>query len=252
MTTRIMAVMLAAAATATPPIDPARVIDLTYTLDAQTPYWPGDAYKPFSSEPIATFEKDGVDSRAYCTPEHLGTHVDAPNHFAPRQAAVDRIPPADLLAPAIVIDIAAKAATDPDAVRTLGDVRAWEKVHGEIPEGVIVLLRTGWADRVGDLTAYRNADAEGRLHFPSYSVESARYLVVERRARALGIDNLSIDPGVSTDFAVHHLVNGEGRYGLENVANLDRLPATGTFLIVAPLKIGGGTGGQARIFAILP
>jgi len=235
-----------------PPLDPRRIVDLTYTLGPDTPYWPGGKYHPFKSEAIATLDADGVYSRAYCTPEHLGTHLDAPNHFEKGQIAIDQIPLADLMAPAVVLDISEKAAKDADALLTLEQLRAWEARHGQVPKGSIVLLRTGWGRRAADAVSYRNMDPEGRLHFPSFASDAATYLVGPREAKALGIDTLSIDAGISKDFPVHHVVNAAGRYGLENLANLEKLPATGAYLIVAPMKIGGGTGGQARVFALLP
>ncbi len=235
-----------------PFLGPKKAIDLTHPLNSKTPHWPGARYHPFRSEVIAELETDGVFSKVYCTPEHLGTHVDAPNHFERGQPALDEILLEDLMAPAVVIDLTAKADEDPDALLTLADVRRWEERNLAVPKKSIVLLRTGWAERIGDAEAYQNRDDAGRLHFPGFSPEAARYLIGERQARALGIDTLSIDAGISADFEVHHIVNGAGRYGLENVANLDRLPETGAFLIVAPLKATGASGGQARVFAFLP
>jgi len=256
-TISILAAALAGATAAAwcgdrPHPDPAKMIDLTYTISPSSPHWPGEGYHPFRAEVSATLAKDGVYSRNYCSPEHLGTHVDAPNHFESGQVGVDAILLEDLVATAIVFDVSAKVSSDPDAVLTMADIRRWEQANGAVPDGAIALLRTGWGARIGDFAAYKNADGEGNLHFPSFSIEAARFLILERGARALGVDTLSIDPGVSKGFEVHHIVNGAGRYGLENVADLDRLPPRGATLIVAPMKIAGGTGGQARIFAVLP
>ncbi len=124
-------------------------------------------------------------------------------------------------------------------------MRAWEGKHGRVPEGAVVLLYTGWSRFWTNYARYKNQDPMGKLHFPGYSEAAAKVLVGERKARGLGIDTLSIDPGLSRDFAVHHVVNGAGRYGLENVANLDRLPPRGFHVIVAPLKIETGSGGPA-------
>lgn len=228
------------------------IIDLTYAFNEQTPFWPGEQYTPFSLKTIATLEKDGVLSKAISLPEHLGTHLDAPNHFETGQPSVEQVKPEDLVGPAIVFDIALKAEQNADALLTLADVRAWESQHGEVPEGVIVLLHTGWGRFWTNYARYKNQDAMGRLHFPAYSAEAADYLIRERHAKGLGIDTLSIDPGTSTDFAVHHLVNAAGRYGIENVANLDRLPPKGFSVVVAPMKIENGTGGPTRILAFLP
>jgi kynurenine formamidase len=152
----------------------------------------------------------------------------------------------------VVFDISLKAEQDADAVLTLADVRDWEMMHGPVPEGAIVLLHTGWGRFWTNYARYKNQDMPGKLHFPGYSAEAARYLIHERKAKGLGIDTLSIDPGTSPDFAVHHLVNAAGKYGLENVANLGELPPLGFHVIVAPMKIEDGTGGPTRIFALVP
>ncbi len=229
----------------------AKMIDLTYSLNSQNAFWPGDNYRPFELKTIATIEKDGVLSKAICMPEHLGTHLDAPNHFEKNQPSVEKLKARQLFGRGVVIDITRQAEQNPDYTLTESDVQAWEKQHGPIPEGAIVLLRTGWGRFWGNVSRFQNRDARGRLHFPSYSAEAARFLIQKRKAKGLGIDNLSIDPGISKDFPVHHIVNGAGRFGLENVANLEQLPPRGFFLIIAPLKIEAGTGGPTRIWAVL-
>jgi kynurenine formamidase len=228
------------------------IIDLTYPLNEKSNYWPGEKYKPFKLETIATLEKDGVLSKAFSMPEHMGTHIDAPNHFEPNQSAVDQIHPKDLFAPGVVIDVRGPVAGDADYELTPDVVLEWERENGRIPDGAVVMLHTGWG-RFWDAPArFQNKDVQGRLHFPGYSAEAARFLVRERKVRGLGIDTLSIDRGLSRDFAVHHIANRAGRYGLENVANLDKLPAKGFVLVIAPIKIEGGSGGPTRLIAILP
>jgi kynurenine formamidase len=230
----------------------ARTVDLTYPLNSQNAFWPGDNYKPFELKTIATIEKDGVLSKAICLPEHLGTHLDAPNHFEKNQPSLEKLTAKDLFGPGVVIDISNQAEQNADYTLTKADVLAWEKEHGPIPQGAIVLLNTGWGRFWNNMARFQNRDARGQLHFPSYSAEAAEYLIQTRKCRGLGIDNLSIDPGNSKDFPVHHIVNKAGRFGLENVANLDQLPPKGFTLIVAPMKIENGTGGPTRIWAILP
>ena len=115
----------------------------------------------------------------------------------------------------------------------------------------MVLLYTGWGSRWPDQARVRNMDAKGVMHFPGYSVEAAK-LLIERGARALGIDTMSIDYGPSQNFEVHRIDLPAGLFNLENVASLDRLPESGAFLIVAPIKLEGGSGGAVRIFALLP
>jgi kynurenine formamidase len=185
-------------------------------------------------------------------PEHIGTHIDAPNHFEPDRPAVADIKPIDLIGPGIVIDVTPQAEADPDYGLTVADIEEWEQTHGRIPDRAIVLLRTGWGRFWSQPQRFQGRDARGNLHFPSYTGEAARFLLHERNVRGLGVDTLSIDRGLSKDFEVHHLTNAATRYGLENVAHLDQLPPRGFTLIVAPMKIETGTGGPTRIFAILP
>jgi kynurenine formamidase len=230
----------------------ARLVDLTHGLDEKSPFWPGDDYQPFQLKTIATLEKNGVSSKAFAMPEHFGTHIDAPCHFEKGQVTLDQIADEDLFAAGVVIDITTAAESDPDYRLTVSDIATWEKEHGPIPRRAIVLLKTGW-NRFWDSNArYRNQDVMGKMHFPGFSAEAARWLIKERDIRGIGIDTLSIDYGPSKDFIVHHVINGAGRYGLENVAAVEKLPSRNFFLIVAPIKITNGTGGPTRIFAVLP
>lgn len=228
------------------------VVDLTYPINEKNAYWPAPNYEPFRLKTIATLEKDGVLSKAFSMPEHLGTHLDAPSHFERGQKSVDQIDSRDLFAPGVMIDASGEVALDDDFLLAAEHIEAWEKVHGRIPDGAVVLLHTGWGRHWGNAMRYQNKDLQGRLHFPGYSPEAAKFLVEQRRVRGIGIDTLSIDRGLSKDFAVHHIVNAAGRYGLENVASLDELPPRGFSLVVAPIKIETGSGGPARVLAILP
>ena len=229
-----------------------KIVDLAYSLNATTAYWPGGKYQPFRLETIATLEKDGVLSKSFCSPEHLGTHIDAPNHFERRQPSVDQIATANLFAPGVMIDAAGRASADADYRLSVADIEQWEAAHGRIPAGAVVLLNTGWGRHWGNPTRVQNKDVQGRMHFPGYSAEAAKFLIEQRGAKGIGIDTMSMDYGLSRDFIVHHVVNSHGRYGLENVAQLDQLPATGFYLVIAPMKIETGSGGPTRIFAILP
>jgi len=230
----------------------ATLVDLTHTLNDKSPYWPGPKYQPFQLKTIATIEKDGVLSKMISMPEHLGTHIDAPNHFEKGQPSVEKIKPADLIAPGVVIDVRPQCEADADYALSVADFKAWEKKHGRIPAGAVVFLNTGWSRFWANYPRYKNQDARGTLHFPAYSAAAATFLIKDRKAKGLGIDTLSIDVGTSKKFEVHHVVNGAGRYGLENVANLNRLPAKGFYVVVAPLKIETGSGGPTRIFAFVP
>ena len=230
--------------------DAAHVVDLSYAINDRLVPWPGDA-RVFEAKVNATVEKNGYFTRSFWMLEHYGTHLDAPAHFPPGKLTVDEIPAQKLVGPAVVVDVRSEAEGHPDYQLTAEKIRQWESSHGRIPSGAIVLLRTGWASRWPDAKRYRNQDEKGVMHFPGYSVEAARILL-ERNVNGLGCDTLSIDPGNSADFPVHRLVLGAEKYQLENLANLDKLPETGAFLIVAPIKLEGGSGGPARVFALLP
>jgi kynurenine formamidase len=177
--------------------------------------------------------------------------MDAPAHFPPGTETVDQIPARKFFGPAVVIDVRAESAKDPDYRLTAARIMEWEKEHGRITPGAIVMLRTGWASRWPDEARYRNMDAAGVMHFPGYSVESAK-LLIARGASGLGIDTLSIDYGASKEFEVHRTTLPANLYHLENLANLDQLPESGAFIIAAPIKLEGGSGGPCRVFALLP
>lgn len=232
------------------PAGKTRVVDLSYAISDKLVPWPGDA-KFFEAKVNATVEKDGYFTRSFWMLEHYGTHLDAPAHFPPGKTTVDQIPVKQLFGPAVVIDAQADDAKYPDYLLPAARVEDWEKRHGRIPEGAIVLLRTGWSSRWPDVKRYRNQDDAGTMHFPGFSLEAAK-LLIERKVSGLGCDTLSIDNGASKDFAVHHLALGAGLYHLENLADLSELPETGAFLIVAPIKLEGGSGGPVRVFALLP
>jgi kynurenine formamidase len=227
-----------------------RVLDLSYAISDKLVPWPGDE-KFFEAKVNASVEKNGYFTRSFWMLEHYGTHLDAPAHFPPGKATVDQIPVKQLFGPAAVIDVRAESGKDADYQLGSARVEEWEKRHGRIPEGTIVLLRTGWSSRWPDAQKYRNQDAKGKMHFPGFSAEAAK-LLIGRKVSGLGCDTLSIDHGASSDYAVHRLALGAGLYQLENLADMSELPETGAFLIVAPIKLEGGSGGPVRVFALLP
>src|SRR6266699_6409276 len=204
-----------------------RVVDLSYAISDKLVAWPGDT-KVFEAKVNASVEKNGYFTRSFWMLEHYGTHLDAPIHFQPGKTTVDEIPVKQLFGPAVVLDVRADGANDADYQLPGARVKEWEKRHGRIPEGAIVLLRTGWSARWPDAGKYRNQDAQGRMHFPGFSVDAAK-LLIERKVSGLGSDSMSVDCGASADFAVHHLALGAGLYHLENLADLSALPETGAF-----------------------
>jgi kynurenine formamidase len=241
------------------PIDLARyrLVDLTHAFAPSTLYWPTSP-SGFRLEQLAYGPTPGgyfYSSYAFSTPEHGGTHLDAPIHFAANGITADRVPLEQLVAPAVVIDVSAKAAADPLYRLTPNDVRDFEQRHGRINRGSIVLLRTGWSARWPDRLAYFGDATPGdasKLRFPSYGPEAAELLVRARGVGALGVDVASIDYGPSTDFAVHRIAAAANVPGFENLTRLDELPPTGAVVIALPMKIEGGSGGPLRAIALVP
>lgn len=229
-----------------------RIVDLAWPLNSKSAYWPGDNYTPFELHTIATLERDGVLSKAFSSPEHLGTHLDAPNHFVRDGDSVDQIEAQQLFAPAVVIDVEGPASADADYRVSLEDVQRFETEHGRIPDGAAVLARTGWSKFWDNPARYQSRDVRDQLHFPGFSAEAVEFLINERNIRGIGVDTMSVDHGLSRDFPVHHLLGQASRWGLENLAALDKLPPRDFFLVVAPMKIETGTGGPARVFALVP
>lgn len=234
----------------------ADVIDLTYAYDAETLYWPTSPSGLELTELSFGPTEGGYFYSAYsfCTPEHGGTHIDAPIHFSRDGWTLGEVPVDRLIAPGIVIDVSDRAAADPDYRLTVDDVDAWEREHGQVPSGAVVLLLTGWGSRWPDARMYLGDDTPGdasNLHFPGYGEASARLLVGERGAVALGIDTASLDHGPSEDFIAHQIAAGANVVGLENIANLDQVPTVGSWIVALPMKIGQGSGGPVRVVALV-
>jgi kynurenine formamidase len=239
-----------------PALDRARIVDLSHPFDEKTLYWPTapSGFKLTSLHRGVTPAGFFYAANSFCAPEHGGTHMDAPVHFAEGRLTLDQVPVERLIAPAAVIDVTRQAAADPDYRLAVEDVRAWEARHGRVPGAAIVLLRTGWAARWPDAKRYFGDDTPGdasRLHFPSYGAEAARLLVEERHVAALGVDTASIDHGPSHDFAVHQIAARANVPGLENLGDLGSLPEVGAWVVALPMKIAGGSGGPVRVVALL-
>ncbi|MGE0590562.1 MAG: cyclase family protein [Cyclobacteriaceae bacterium] len=229
-----------------------KIVDLTHPLSESSPYWPDPNGYAFDYDTLLKQPSGAPGMGRYKVSEHLGTHMDAPIHFADGKSSIDDIAPNEMFGPAVVIDVSSKCEADADYVLVKQDILDWEANHGPIPERAIVLMNSGWGNKWEDATAYKNEDEKGQMHFPEFSAEAAELLIKERNILGIGIDNFSVDRAIATDFPVHLIVNGAGKFHLENVANLDQLPPTGAYLINAPIKIEGGSGGQVRIFAVVP
>lgn len=257
----VLSVFLLACQTSAPADFPAgRLVDLSHPFDEQTVYWP-TAEKTFRLEKDA----EGVTEAGYfyaansfSTAEHGGTHIDAPVHFAEGRHTVEQIPLEQLTGRAVLVDVSAKCAADPDYQVSADDFAAWEREHGALPadEGVIVLLRTGFGSRWPDRRSYMGTDERGaaavsKLHFPGLHPDAARWLTRERRVKAVGLDTPSIDYGQSTLFESHRILFEQNVPAFENLANLDQLPAKDFHVIALPMKIRGGSGGPLRAIAIV-
>jgi kynurenine formamidase len=232
-----------------------RVVDLSHPFDAQTIYWP--------TEPGFVLEKEHAGptpggwyyaANRFSAPEHGGTHIDAPLHFAEGKHAVDQIPVEQLMGPAVVIE---GAGDDADRLIQRADFERFERAHGPIPPHAIVLLRTGWSRRWPDRPRYLGTDERGpgavaKLHFPGLDPEAARWLLRERQPKAVGIDTASIDYGQSKTYETHRALFAADVPAFENLTRLDELPPTGAYVVALPMKIAGGSGAPLRAIAIIP
>lgn len=215
------------------------VVDLTQPLGPQTRPWP--ASERLQTTSSGDLERDGWYSRDLRMPEHLGTHVDAPAHFAPGGATLEGLPAEQLVREAVVLDVRTE---DPGFVLGVAEVAAHEREHGAIPAGTLVLACFGWDRHLGT-----DAYLGDPLDFPGYGAEAAQ-LLIERGVAGIGTDTLGVDPGASTDFAVHHLTLPAGLYHLEGLVALDRLPPRGATVFVGVPPLEGGSGMTARVLAL--
>jgi kynurenine formamidase len=239
------------------------VVDLTQPLSEATPVL--RLPEPFANTPSFRLrELSHYDERgpawywnAFEGGEHTGTHFDAPIHWVTGRQLddVSQVPPGRLVGPAVVIDHSGQTAGDPDHLLRVEDVEAFEAEHGRLPDGGWLLYRTGWDARADDQAAFLNADSTGP-HTPGVEVACARWLAAERPILGIGVETVGTDAGAAHSFdppfPCHAFLLGAGKYGLTQLANLDRLPPTGALLIAAPLKIVGGSGSPTRVLALVP
>jgi kynurenine formamidase len=233
-------------------------VDLSHDFSDSTIYWP--TAQPFRLTVTFAGRTPGgfyYTANNIAAAEHGGTHLDAPIHFAEGRLTADALPLERLMGPAAVIDVRDSAAANPDYLVGVADLERWEAAHGRIPEGAIVLLRTGWGARWPDRSRYlgtsdTGAAAVNKLHFPGLDTAAARWLVEQRSIDAVGLDTPSVDHGPSTTFASHQILMARDVPAFENVAALERLPESGAYVVALPMKIKGGSGGPLRIIAALP
>ena len=223
-----------------------RYRDLTHVFRAGFPIYTGN---PPARRTLVTVAANGFYAQEWTFGEHSGTHLDAPGHFVDGGRLVTKLTPAELIAPAAVIDISDRARQDADASVTPADITRYERRNGRIPKNALVFMNSGWDARAGDAAAFKNADASGTYHFPGFGLEAVEFLLTERSIRGIGVDTLSLDPGNSTTFDVHKRLLGANRYGIEVVANLSSIPARGATAIVGVVPWEEGSGGPCRLLA---
>jgi kynurenine formamidase len=225
---------------------PKRIVDLTHTFTAGFPVYTGNAP---TRRTLTTIAANGFYKQEWTFDEHSGTHMDAPGHFAEGGRRTPDFKPSELVLPIVVIDLTSRARRDPDTIVTPADLRRYERRYGRIPRGALVAMNSGWDAKIGDPDAYKGTDAGGTYHFPGFGEEAIEVLLDQRRAAAIGVDTLSLDHGPSTTFAVHNTWLPADNFGLENIANLRRLPPKGAVATVGVIPWQDGSGGPARIFA---
>lgn len=231
-----------------------KVLDLTYSFNKNTIYWPTE--KGFQRSTLFYGPTDKgyfYSAFKFCAPEHGGTHLDAPRHFSKYGHTVDEIPPTQLIGNALVVDVEDKVKNNRDYAITVEDIKSFEKKYRPLNDQDIVLFHTGFGKYWNNKKNYLGSDKLGdvtHLHFPGLSKEAAHYLV-SRKIKGIGIDTASMDPGNSKEFWAHRIILGANLYGIENVAYLGSLPSVGAQLIVAPMKIEGGSGAPTRVYALL-
>lgn len=235
-----------------------RWVDLTWDFEESTVYWPTNV--TFTHDTVAYGINDKgyfYSSFKYAAEEHGGTHFDAPLHFAEGGRSIEQIPVDELTGEGVLVDISEKVGENRGYLIPATDFNAWEAENGKIPDGAIVLIRTGFGKYWGNKQEYTGttkSGAEGveELHFPGLSPQAAEWLVKERKIKAVGIDTPSIDYGQSKDFLSHRFLCGNNITAYENLANLEILPASGFYVVAAPMKIKGGSGSPLRILAWIP
>jgi kynurenine formamidase len=234
-------------------------IDLSYSFSNETLYWPNNL-KGFTMDTLFEGETPGgfyYSSFGFCAPEHGGTHLDAPVHFAEGKKSVDQLSLEQLTGHAVVIDVSAKALDNRDYLISIDDIVAWEKENGTLPDSIILLFRTGYGKFYPDAKNYFGTDKKGDsaialLHFPGIDPQLAEWLLKNKTIKAVGLDTPSIDYGQSSDFKTHRILLAENIPAFENVANLDLLPVKNSYVVALPMQIKKGSGSPLHIIAYVP
>ena len=225
------------------------VVDLTHTMSPEFPTFFG--VPGIELQKQYEFKKDGFNLNWWRIIEHAGTHLDAPIHFSENGITVEKIVAGELVVPLAVIDVRKAAEKDPDYLMTVEDVLTWEKRFKKLPDNCCAAMMSGWAQHVDKPDKFTGKDAGGAFHFPGFSPELAEWLLKERKVLGIASDTLSLDNGPSKDFKTHHIWLPSGRWGLENVANLEKVPPSGATLVVGVPKVKDATGAPVRLIALI-
>lgn len=235
-----------------------RVIDLTHLIVPAPSPVPSPAAAGgrggqvnFAMEATRTYDKDHMNINRWTLIEHSGTHIDAPLHFSANGPSLDTIALNDLVVPLVLIDISKRAADNPETAVMIDDIKAWEAANGALPAGCCVIMNSGWGPRFGTPTA-NGRGADGKSHVPGFHIDTAHFLMSERNVKGIGVDTSSLDQGsLASTYPVHNAWLPSGRWGLENLASLELVPAHGATLVVGAMKVKGATGGPARVMALV-
>ena len=227
-----------------------RVLSLSREIHPESPVWPGDPQVEFQT--VSKLHTHGYFFRRFGMGEHSGTHLNAPNSFHASGDSVDQYPAESLVSLAVVVDVTEKVKANPDYALTVDDLTQWEARNGLVATGTVVLLQTGWQEKWSSADQYLGAGTDGGLHFPGFGAEAVRFLLDDRGAGGIGTDTPGVEPGIDSDFTVNRIALEQRRIVLENLWNLDQLPATGTTLVIGILLLRGGTGSPASVLAFLP
>jgi kynurenine formamidase len=226
------------------------VVDLTHTMSPDFPTFNGKPGIEMQRE--FALKKDGYNLYWWRVSEHAGTHMDAPIHFSEHGATADKLAIDQLVVPLAVVDIAYKAEQEADYLLSPDDLALWESKNGRLPDGCCVALYSGWGELLTtDEARFSGRDINGTFHFPGFAPEAAQWMMRERKVAGIAVDTLSLDNGPSRDFKTHKLWLPSGRWGLENVANLGKVPASGATLVVGAPKVKDATGGLTRVLALV-
>ena len=241
------------------------VIDCSGVLGPETPIiqLPADFAKPTPKVEIHKISEYDSDGPFFAwnwmvLGEHSGTHFDAPHHWITGKdypdGFTDTLDVNRLIAPVNVIDCSAQSAANEDFLLTPDFVKAWEAEHGAINAGEWVVMRTDWDKRVDNENEFLNANDTGP-HSPGPTPECIEYLL-SKKIVGWGTQCIGTDAGqaggMDPPYPAHNLLHLNNCFGLASLANLNKLPAKGAILIIAPLKIKHGTGSPIRAMALAP